>query len=199
VIEQIRVGQAFVFDKSVDETKKIAKEAGAIVIDRKGQGKGEALQEGFEHLIPISDVIVIIDGDGTYFPEEVYPILESLNNADMVVGSRFLGNMSEGAMTDKNKAGNKFINSMINLFYSTKLTDALSGFRAIKVSSLKKIELKNSGFEIEAEMTVKFLKKKLKIVEKPISYRPRPLGSKSKLRPFRDAFRNVKLIVSNVF
>lgn len=190
VIEQVSVGTPYVFDKSSDDTAKIAAEAGAIVINRKGSGKGDAIREGVELLSSTADIIVVIDGDNTYSPTEVLPLLEELKNgADMTIGSRLLGNMEKGAMPRSHRWGNKFFSFLLNRRFNSKITDLLSGFRAIRVSALKSIELRSSGFEIEAELTAKFLKKNLKIVEKPITYRRRLGGSKSKLRILRDGYR----------
>jgi len=190
VLEQIPVGIPYVFDKSSDDTAKIAAEAGAIVINRKGLGKGDAIREGVKLLSPNADIIVVIDGDNTYSPGEVFPLLEELKNgADMTIGSRLLGSMEEGAMSKFNKWGNKIFTFLLNRRFNSKITDLLSGFRAIRVSALKKIDLRSSGFEIEAELTAKFLRKNLKIVEKPITYRKRPDRSKSKLRVLRDGYR----------
>lgn len=198
VIKQIPVGVPYVFDKSSDGTAKIATEAGAKVVNRKSVGKGGAVREGIELLSPISDVLVIIDGDNTYSPKEIFPLLTEIQNgAHMVVGSRFLGSMEEEAMSRLNKWGNRFFTYVLNTRFNSKISDPNSGFRVIKVSALDKINLASSGFEIEVELTAKFLKNKLKIVEKPITYRRRPGQSKSKLKVFRDGYRILSTILKS--
>jgi len=198
VIKQIPVGVPYVFDKSSDETPKIAAEVGAIVINRKGSGKGDAIREGLQLLSPRSDIIVIIDGDNTYSPLEVHPLLEELKNgADMAIGSRFLGHLEGEAMSRLNMWGNKVFNFMLNRRFKSKITDLLSGFRAIQVSALEKIALQASGFEIEVELTAKFLKNKLRVIEKPITYRRRCHRSRSKLNHFRDGFRVLLAILES--
>lgn len=202
VIEQIPVGVPYVFDKSSDNTAKIAKDAGAIVVPRKGVGKGDAMREAFDYLMPLSDVIITIDGDNTYSPIEVFTLLDEIENGvDMVIGSRFLGSIQNDAMSRLNSIGNRIINFILNLFFpsGSEITDSLSGFRAIRISSLKDINLTSKQFEIEVELTARFLKKKFKVVEKPISYRRRPEGSQSKLRPVNDGLINIKMILEVKF
>jgi len=190
VIKQITVGTPYVLDKSSDKTAMIASEAGAIVINRKGLGKGDAIREGIELLGSTSDIIVIIDGDNTYSPKEVFSLLEEVKNgADMAIGSRFLGYMEKESMSRLNKWGNKLFNFLLNRLFNSKITDLNSGFRAIRVSTLREIDLRSKGFEVEAELTTKFLKKKLKVIEKPIAYRGRLYGSDSKLNAFRDGWK----------
>lgn len=198
VIKQIPVGVPYVFDKSSDKTATIAAEAGAIVISRKGSGKGDAIREGIELLSSTSNIIVIIDGDNTYSPMEVFPLLEEIKNgADMAIGSRFLGYMEEGAMSRLHKWGNKLFNFALNRRFNSKITDLLSGFRVIRVSAMEGIDLRSSGFEIEVELTAKFLRRSLRIIEKPITYRRRLHNSDSKLNALRDGYRILLAILKN--
>ena len=198
VIEQIPVGVPYVLDKSSDRTAEVAAEAGAKVVSRKGLGKGEAVREGFELLIPVSDTIVIIDGDNTYSPAEVFQLLNEIKNgADMAIGSRFLGSMENGAMSRLHRWGNKFLTFVFNRRFNSSTSDPNSGFRAIRVSALEKIDLDSKGFEIEVELTAKFLKNNRDVVEKPISYRTRPENSKGKLKVFRDGYRILSTILKS--
>jgi len=170
---------------STDKTREIAKERGAKVLIQSGKGKGRALKEAFE--IIDNDVVVIIDGDGTYLPEDCYKLINEIEKgADHVIGNR-LSNFEKGAFTKLNLIGNKILNFIFRVTYGVDLYDILSGYRALTKSVYKSIELRKTGFEVETELTVESLSKGFKVVEVPINYRKRV--GKTKLRPFRDGIK----------
>jgi len=172
---------------STDRTREIAENEGARVIIQEGKGKGLAVQQAFE--VIDNDLIVMIDGDGTYLPSEVNRLIEPIlkNEADHVVGNRFSG-YSKGAFTRLNLLGNKILNWLFGFAYGVHLKDILSGYRALTKSSVESLDLNKSGFEIEAEMTIEMVKKEFKIVEVPITYETR-IKSVTKLNPIRDGLR----------
>ncbi len=171
---------------STDRTREIARENGARVIVQSGKGKGQAISEAFQ--IVDSDVLVLIDGDGTYMPEDVDRLLEPIRRdvADHVIGNRLL-NFEKGAFTRLNLLGNKLLNVLFRFIYGVELSDILSGYRALKKEVYKSVDLRKHGFEIEAELTVETLAKGFRIVEVPIAYKRR-IG-KTKLNPFKDGFK----------
>lgn len=168
---------------SQDRTREIAKSKGAEVIVQRGKGKGNALKEAFGYID--SEVLVIIDGDGTYLPEEVDLILEPIfkGYSDHVVGNRLQG-YEKGAFTRLNLIGNKFLNFFFRLTYGIDLHDILSGYRALKRNVYKNVNLRKSGFETETELTVETIAKGFSIYEVPITYLKR--GGKTKLNPIMD-------------
>ncbi|HIE31351.1 MAG TPA: S-layer glycoprotein N-glycosyltransferase AglJ, partial [Methanosarcinales archaeon] len=173
---------------STDDTRSLAKEAGAEVIVQTGRGKGQAVQQMFA---AIEDkYLVMIDGDGTYLPEEIDTMLEPMlsGQADHVIGNRF-ANFSPGSFTKLNLIGNKIINRMFGFIYGGSLKDILSGYRAFNKNAYKWIELNKTGFEIETEITVECVKKDLRITEVPITYLPRHRDAATKLSPIRDGVR----------
>ncbi|TDA26780.1 MAG: TIGR04182 family glycosyltransferase [Archaeoglobi archaeon] len=176
---------------SKDRTREIALEKGAKVVLQSGKGKGNAIAQAFA--IVESDVVVLVDGDGSYCAEDVWKLLEPIENgtADHVIGNRFAG-YERGAFTRLNLIGNKLLNLFFRFAYGVDLKDILSGYRALKKDLYKSIEIKKSGFEVEAEITVETLARGFRIVEVPISYRKRE--GKTKLRPLRDGFRIGKTI-----
>lgn len=176
---------------SKDRTREIAREKGARVVLQTGKGKGNAIAEAFK--LVDSEIVVLVDGDGSYPAEEVWKLLEPIEKgvAEHVVGNRF-AKYEKGAFTRLNLFGNKLINLFFRFAYGVELTDILSGYRAIKKDVYKSIEIRKSGFEVEAELTVETLAKGFKIVEVPISYRKRE--GKTKLRPIRDGLRIGKAI-----
>lgn len=185
-----------VFDNgSSDASAKIAQEAGAEVIYEHRPGKGHVVQAMFEKVA--SDLYIIVDGDDTYPAEEVHKLIEPImeNQADMVVGTR-LQQADNGSFKAARRLGNVLITALLNLCFRTKLTDILSGYRAMSRELVENIPLLSSGFEIETELTLQALKYGYRILEIPIRYHSRPQGSESKLRSFRDGFRIVTTIVA---
>ncbi|KPQ44202.1 MAG: dolichyl-phosphate beta-D-mannosyltransferase [Candidatus Methanoperedens nitroreducens] len=173
---------------SMDDTVSKAQNAGARVVLQSGTGKGQAISQAF-HLLS-SKYIVMIDGDGTYLPEEINKLIEPVisGQADHVIGNRFT-NYQTGAFTGLNLLGNKILNKIFGFAYGVWLNDILSGYRAFNYNSYKQIELNRTGFEVETEITVECVKKDLKIVEVPITYLARVSGAATKLRPVRDGLR----------
>lgn len=178
---------------SADKTVEKARAAGARIFIQSGSGKGQALKEVFEEIE--EEFILLIDGDGTYLPSEASLVLEPVlkGKADHVVGNR-LGNVQGGALKRLNMFGNKMINMFFAAIYRVHLTDILSGYRAFTREGIQRLDLSTPGFEIESEITIESVKKGLHIIEIPITYRPRPKGTKTKLHPFRDGLKIILTI-----
>lgn len=176
---------------SKDRTVEIAESKGAEVILQTGKGKGQAVKEAFNYID--SDILVMVDGDGTYLPEEAVYLIEPIKKgyADHVIGNR-LANFEEGAFTKLNLIGNKILNFFFRLNYGIDLHDILSGYRVLTQDVYKNVELKKMGFEVETELTVDTIAKGFTIVEVPITYRER--GGETKLNPVRDGFRIARTI-----
>lgn len=173
---------------STDDTRELAAGAGAEVVVQTGKGKGQAIQQAFATIE--SEYLVMIDGDGTYLPDEVDEVLAPVlrGEADHVIGNRF-ANFSRGAFTRLNLVGNKLLNKMFGIIYGGWLNDILTGYRAFNKKAYQGIELNKTGFEIETEITVECIKKDLRIVEVPITYLPRREGAPTKLNPLKDGAR----------
>jgi dolichol-phosphate hexosyltransferase len=178
---------------STDATIARAKKAGASVILQSGTGKGQALKEVFEKID--EKYILLIDGDGTYLPGEAFGLLEPVLNgkADHVVGNRLV-NIKGGALNRLNMFGNRIINRFFVLIYRVNLSDILSGYRAFTSEGIRSLDLYMPGFEIESEITIQSVKKGQRIFEVPITYMPRPAGTRTKLHPFRDGLKIVLTI-----
>ncbi|MBO8182983.1 MAG: S-layer glycoprotein N-glycosyltransferase AglJ [Archaeoglobus sp.] len=177
----------FVIDgKSSDRTVEIAKSKGARVEIQSGKGKGQAVAEAFELLN--DDVLILVDGDGTYAAKDAKKLLEPIEKgiADHVVGNRFSG-YEKGAFTKLNLIGNKLLNFVFRVTYGVELYDILSGYRALVRDLYKSVNLQKMGFEVETELTVETIAKGFRIMEVPVSYRRR--GGATKLNPLRDGAR----------
>ena len=158
-------------DGSSDMTSEIAKNLGVIVIShKKNMGYGAAIRTIFEKSAEIgSDILVTFDADGQHRIEDVSRVLHPLENneADIVIGSRFLGKQSN--VPNYRKLGIKVITKITNSSIKTKLTDSQSGFRAYSKQVLSKISLSEIGMGISTEILIKASSKGLRITEVPIT------------------------------
>jgi glycosyltransferase involved in cell wall biosynthesis len=186
---------AFVIDGgSSDDTVEICKKADVRIIRQKGKGKGKAMREAVEY--SDTDIIVFIDGDGTYSISDLEILLRPLlsGEADMVVGSRLLGKPERGAISSFNTIGNKLFNNTINFALKSSVSDSLSGYRAFHRKIFMDFILFSDSFEIEVEMTVEALARGYRVLEVPISY-GRRAGSKTKLNPLDDGIKIAKTLM----
>ena len=158
-------------DGSSDMTSEIAKNLGVIVIShKKNMGYGAAIRTIFEKSAEIgSDILVTFDADGQHRVEDVSRVLRPLENseADIVIGSRFLGKQSN--VPNYRKLGIKVITQVTNSSLKTKLTDSQSGFRAYSKQVLSKISLSEIGMGISTEILIKASSGGLRITEVPIT------------------------------
>jgi glycosyltransferase involved in cell wall biosynthesis len=181
-------------DGSTDGTDRAAADAGARVL-RLGAngGKGAAIRRGLPELR--GDVIVLIDGDGQDDPTEIPRLLEALRpDVDLVVGSRFIGTFEPGAITPVNHFGNRFLTSVINQLFGTRLTDTQAGFKAFRAETLRRVDLRAHRFDIEVDLLLGVLCCGGRIVEVPVRRAPRQHGA-SRLNSLRDGARILRRIV----
>jgi len=184
-------------NNSTDRTVEEASAAGAHVILEPRQGKGNVVR-GIVRRIA-ANAYVLVDGDLTYPPEAILMLLKPVlcGKADMTVGDRISNNSYHtGAMRIFHGFGNWLVCALVNRLFHTRLHDIMSGYRAMSRAFLKTLPVLSEGFEIETEMTLHALDKRLKIVEVPIDYRDRPQGSYSKLRTYSDGLLVLKTIAS---
>lgn len=172
---------------SKDDTADIAREKGVTVVMQTGKGKGQAVMQAFE--IIDSDYVVMIDGDGTYLADEVSLLVDAMaQGAGHVIGDRF-ANPGKGAFTRLNRTGNRILNKLFGFAYGIWLSDILSGYRGFTRETISQIELNQTGFEIETEITVECVRNEVDIEVVPITYLQRAGGDATKLNPLTDGFR----------
>lgn len=158
-----------VADASRDATAQRAREAGALVPAPEAvRGKGFALRKGIRAALALRpDFVVILDADGQHLPEEIPKLLQPLleERADLVSGSRFLGTLKTRFI---NRLGNHFLRALSFALTWRWLSDTETGYRAFRADALARLPLESNGYEIESEIMMAALIRKLRIVEVPI-------------------------------
>ena len=163
------------------------------VVQQQGPGKGSALRTGF--LAATGDIIVMMDADGSMLPSEIPHYVHFLANGyDFVKGSRFISGGSSLDITWFRALGNKFLLTVFNSLYGGHLTDLCYGFCAFDRRYLQALHLSATGFEIEAEMTVRAMQAGLRIAEVPSLEMPRRYGE-SNLHAIRDGIRVLRTVL----
>jgi glycosyltransferase involved in cell wall biosynthesis len=174
------VNQVIVADNgSTDGTGDIARQSGLVVVVEPRRGYGYACAAGAA--AAVGDIVVFMDGDGSFIPAELVRLIDIVKNgtAVLALGSRNLQPMSPGAMPPHQRFGNRLIAHLLNRFYGTCITD-LGPFRALRRDLLTLLDMREFTFGWPVEMMVKVARRKLPIAEAPVTYRPRFAG-KSKV------------------
>ncbi len=178
---------------STDGTIEIVKDTNfcRLIIEPK-RGYGVALRTGMKHAK--GNIIVMVDGDGTYEVRHINRLVERMleKDADMVLATRMYD--PKKAMGFLNFLGNKLITFTYDFFYSQFLSDSQSGFRAISHEAIDKVQLKAGDMAYATEMLIEFAREGFNMVEIPTTYKPRIYG-KTKLKPFKSGIE----IFSTIF
>jgi dolichol-phosphate mannosyltransferase len=126
--------------------------------------------------------VIIQDGDLEYDPNDYARILEPIvrGEADVVYGSRFLGNATGMAL--KYRIANRILTAAANLLYGARLTDEATAYKAFRLSVLTELELECQRFEFCPEVTAKLCRLGHRIYEVPISYNARGIAEGKKIR-----------------
>ena len=189
-------GEVIVADNgSTDRSVEIALSKGARVVHVSQKGYGNALRGGIE--AARGRIIVIGDADDSYdFLEAPKLVAKIKEGYDLVVGSRFKGRILPGAMPWTSKIGNPIMTFTLNLLFKVNTSDSQSGMRAFTKEAYRKMQLQATGMEFASEMLIKAGKAKLKIAEVPITLHPDKRGRPPHLRPIRDGWRHLKLMLT---
>ena len=188
--EALPEADIYVYDNnSVDETDKIAKEAGAIVRYERRQGKGNVIRSMFHQID--ADCYLMIDGDDTYPAENARQMCDEVlsGGADMVIGDRLSSTYFEENKRPFHNIGNVTVRYLINKLFHSNVRDIMTGYRAFSRDFVKMFPVLSEGFEIETEMTIHALDKNMLLKEIPVTYRDRPAGSVSKLNTYSDGMK----------
>ena len=176
-----KVKTVVVDDGSKDATAALARAEGVPVVTHVvNRGQGDALRTGFAIAQAEQALAVVnLDADGQYKPEEldrlVGPIIE--DEADFVLGSRFMGFYEESGSV--RHVGVVFFSRLMSLLTGVKVSDCTNGYRAIRVSELHKMDLREDRFNAN-EITLEALRNKLRFHQVPISMMSRAAGETKK-------------------
>ena len=166
------VNEVFVVDDgSSDETAKVAKLAGADVIQHEqNKGYGAAIQSILaEAKKRNADVLVILDADAQHNPKEIPKIMQPVleNKADFVIGTR---QKQKKKIPFYRRIGQKVILSSVKMLSDNEdLTDTECGFRAFSRKALDSLEIRENGMAVSAETVAEAVRKKLVIKQVPVS------------------------------
>jgi len=185
-------GEVIVVDNgSTDGSGELARAAGATVVEERRRGYGSAYLAGLA--AARGDYIVMVDADLTYDFGEIPRFVHELDSgAQMVVGNRLAG-VQPGAMSWLSRVGNPLLSGFLNALHRTNVHDAHCGMRALRRDVLPILNLRTVGMEFASEMVIRATREELDVREIPIELHPR-VGD-SKLSPFRDGWRHLRLIL----
>ena len=171
-------------DGSEDNTSRKAEDAGAIIIKHdKNLGKGASFKSLFKVAKELNaEIIVTIDGDGQFLPEEIPKLMKPIieNRADVVIGYRF---------TDINqvpyyrKVGNKVLDKLTNIASELPFRDSQSGFRAYSKRAIELVRFHSDGFSVDSEILIDAAKKGLRISEEHVTVLYKTKGKTSTKNP----------------
>jgi len=184
------VDEVIVVDNnSSDDTARVARELGAKVIHEPRPGYGVAYKTGFREAT--GDIIVTMDGDGTY-PRNFIPVLLDVmfeEGIDFITCDR-TGHRAEGAGTLLRRFGNWVLNVTQLLLFGIRLRDSQSGMWVFRRSILPRLNLTSDGMSLSEEIKIEaFRQRDLVCRELPIYYKARV--GESKLNLWRDGLANL--------
>jgi glycosyltransferase involved in cell wall biosynthesis len=198
-IDRSLIDRVLVADNgSSDQTAEVAHKAGAEVVFEPRRGYGSACLKAMA-AVPDADVLVYLDGDGSDDPAEIPVLLEALVDtpADVVIGSRVLGQAEPGSLTPVQRFGNALTCTLVRLLWGVRYTD-LGPFRAVTRSALDKLDMADPDFGWTIEMQVKAAQLGMHVVEVPVSYRNRRAGQSKVSGNLKGSFLAGKRIMGYV-
>lgn len=142
---------------SDDSTCEIAIRKGVELIHQTGiMGKGGGFKQATEAIFNQgtgeNDLLIMLDADATYRPEDITRFIEELDNYDVVWGSRLRGKMEKGAMSSINRLGNILLSLSASVLNFKRTTDLCTGYWGFRAPVLGDMNLTARGFSLEAEL-----------------------------------------------
>lgn len=193
----------FVIDNnSTDKTSAVAIEhmkalnlSGEVLFEPR-QGKALAVRKAFQEIE--ADVYLLVDADSTYLAEDASKLLDLViyKSVDMAVGNRHENQTYEKVNDRKfHQLGNTLMRKSVNFLFKSDVKDVLSGYRAMSRRFVKTMPIISDGFQLEVELTVHSLDKRMRLEELPVLYRERPPHSASKLNTLRDGWAVLRTMI----
>lgn len=175
-------GTSEILARLAKDTRKIR-----FILNKVNQGKGAALRMGFQQVT--APYVIIQDADQEYDPAEYYLLLSPLlaGHADVVFGSRFKGAYAQRVLYYWHSVGNKFLTTMSNMATNLNLTDLETCYKVFRREIIQNIQLRESRFGFEPEITAKIARLGVRIYEVPVSYHGRTYAEGKKIG-WKDGF-----------
>jgi glycosyltransferase involved in cell wall biosynthesis len=192
------VDEVVVVDNNcTDRTAEVATALGARVVAEARKGYGAAYKTGLP--AATGDVVITLDGDGTYPSEQIPELVDYLEDCklDFISASRFpLKNPK--AMNFSNKVGNNVLTIAMLLLYGTPIKDSQSGMWIFRSRILPRLNLTSNGMPLSEEIKIEAIRAKdVAFAEYHVNYHPRV--GEVKLEKWRDGFRNLAFLVKKRF
>lgn len=163
---------------STDATADEARAANATVVTESRRGYGYACAAGAQRAAARqADVVIFLDGDYSFLPADLPALVRPIEHdqADLVLGSRWLGHIEPGAMPPQQRFGNWLTARLMNRLYGLSITD-LGPYRAVRRSLIEQLDLREMTYGWPSEMLVKAARQQARIVEVPVAYHARRMG-----------------------
>lgn len=199
-IEPFKIDTVVVDDGSSDETKRVALENGAQLLEHPlNLGKGAALRTGFQYILQRNyQMVITLDADGQHDPSEIPSLLKIFQSVkpDILIASRAA---EFGKMTFLRRFWNRLgVKAVARLCHSD-ITDSQSGFRLIRTKVLKEVDFSTSRFETELELLIKACKKGFSVLSVPINTQQVDGTGSSHFRPVADTWLVCKIFLRSLF
>ena len=181
-------------NNSTDGTDEIARREGAVVRYEHQQGKGNVIRSMFRDID--AQCYIMVDGDDTYPAEYAREMCDKVLNdgTDMVVGDRLSSTYFTENKRPFHNFGNTIVRAFINRLFHSNIKDIMTGYRAMSYQFVKTFPVLSRNFEIETEMTIHAIDKKMQVDNVIVDYRDRQEGSESKLNTYSDGAKVLKTI-----
>lgn len=181
-------------DKTEQRAKSVHDKRIRVFSHKTNKGKGGAILTGLAEAK--GNYILIQDADMEYNPREIATLLAPIQEgrAEVVYGSRFYG--AHTNMFYWHYLGNKFLNFVVNILYNTTLSDMETCYKVVPTQMLRELNLQETDFRIEPEMTCKMIKRGVRILEVPISYMGRTYEEGKKIT-WVDGIKALQTILYN--
>jgi len=186
-------------DGSTDDTASVAERSGVLVVRHEvNRGKGGAIRTAVERLSTLSDIdaVVMLDADGQHDPQEIPRFAEEFmkGTTDIIVGNRMA---ARGAMPAIRVLTNRLTSAIVSLRAGQRIPDSQNGYRLVRASLIRRLDLVTSRYEIDSELIIKACHAGGRASSIPVST---IYGSeKSAIRPFHDSIRFIALVMRSLF
>ncbi|MFH1443844.1 MAG: glycosyltransferase family 2 protein [Candidatus Peregrinibacteria bacterium] len=178
-------------DRSLEILRRLARSQDQVITKPNG-GKGDAIRTGLSYVH--APYVVIQDADTEYDPAEIRSLLTAALAApgSVVFGSRFL--KLNPCLYRRFLWGNKVLSGMLSLLFFKRITDSYTCYKLLPTEIFRSLALRSTGFEMEAEISAKCLKRGIPVIEVPISYHPRTLEEGKKIN-IHDAWKGLLMML----